>query len=161
VRIVPALASGGDGTGLSWTGAPATGAAGAAVAAACGRTGAVAPPQTGSTAGADAGAGLAGAWAAELLACLCDFLVGAGGATGMFAWAVAAPAATAAGAVAVTGPFGSGFMMLIGGIESAVGKSMSTVTFFCPGAPDWFSAVDWLDVASATGTSGDCAHTVT
>ena len=49
--------------------------------------------------------------------------------------------------------------MLIGGIDAAVGKSMSIGTFFCPGTPGWFIA-DCDDVASATGTSGDCAHTV-
>jgi hypothetical protein len=48
-------------------------------------------------------------------------------------------------------------MMLIGGIEAAEGKSMSTATFFWPGAPGCPAG----DVASATGTSGTCAQTVT
>src|SRR5580704_16920541 len=79
VRIVPALASGGDESGPSWTGAPV---AGASVAAARGGGGAPAA-QTGSSGGA--GAGLAGTWAAELLAGLRDFLAGDGWAAALFA----------------------------------------------------------------------------
>ncbi len=57
-------------------------------------------------------------------------------------------------AAAAGGPEGSGFMMLIAGIDAALGKSILTI--LCGGAPDEVAEV--AD-ASATGTSGAFAHT--
>src|SRR5579864_3818505 len=57
------------------------------------------------------------------------------------------------------GPFGSGFMMLIGGIEAAFGKSMLTITLRLPAAFGATAPVSSAPPASsASGSSDDLAH---
>ena len=91
--------------------------------------------------------------------CLRDFFAGgadAVDAAGACGFGLAAAAAEA-GAGLVPG---SGFMMLTGGIDAAVGKSMLTI-LRGPGPPGWY--VGWLcGAASATGAglSGCCAQAV-
>ena len=108
----------------------------------------VAPGQTGSTGAGGAAAGDARVGPGELVACLRIGRTGAG------ARAFAA-AATLGGSV-----FGSGFMMLTGGIDAALGKSASIITFFCPARPGAAEGPPAGDVAaaSAQGTSACCAQ---
>src|SRR5579863_149549 len=147
VCAAPALACGG-GNGPSCTGPPAPGATpdavGLAVVAAGG--GSVPGVQTGSTFAGGGGEALIGTGA------------GTAGLRGRRddagpSCASASPAVAAATAAAPGGPLGSGFIILIAGIDSEVGKSISTT--LCGGA-----AGGLAEDASASGTSGGCAHTV-
>src|SRR5580704_3573173 len=128
---------GGDPNGASCIGPapPETKFAAGAVAAACAGGAGGAGVHTGSgcsttAAGAGEAAG-AGACAGGLAACLRDFFDG--GADAVAATGAAGFGLAAAGAGLVPG---SGFMMLTGGIDAAVGKSMLTI-LRGPGAPGW------------------------
>jgi len=58
--------------------------------------------------------------------------------------------------------FGSGFIMLIAGIDAALGKSASTTAFFWFAAADWLAARTAIDdrAASVTVVSGGCPQVV-
>jgi hypothetical protein len=105
-------------------------------------------PQTGSRDIGEAALGEASVGPGELAACLRFGRAGASAG----ARALAA-AATLGGSV-----FGSGFMMLIGGIDAALGKSASITIFFCPARPGAVEGPPTAAAASATGTSACCAQ---
>src|SRR5262249_34884184 len=124
----------------------ACGDAGAGADACGAGIGAVPGLQTGSTGGAKVTAGGGGATGAELVALRDDRRPDP---------VCGSPAAFAEAAL------GSGFMMLMGGIDAALGKSASTITFFCagPAGAGVAATVAVEDGAvSATGLSVPCPH---